>query len=514
MSGNEMDEITREFRQLGQAATAAIAQWQARNPGKTKVPRKVRKQAMQQLREAMRAHELHLADERRFQRAAVERMIANHRAMSLDLHRSAPGTPEQYARAQWAHAQQRHTLAEQIHSARHLTREERGQAVMALVSAHYADNPNVRQRPVWGPKPYGMTALKARLAERVSRVREGLEQRRDNRPARRAPQRPAAPAVSGLNQYWANPLPQQDQAVNARIAELEKQLRDLAAERDVERRAIAERDQLQAKVKDLGERYVNSQHQVKSLADDVAQRGRELLDVHAERDRMRDERDAAVRKVAAMTPPADRLGSPERQAAAARGKTPAAPKTPTKAQQTPEQARKSPAPGAAPKIDDGDYGQLSPEDLKRLLQVKLETQSKSLKALDEQMQRMGVPEELRERVCAGFEVQVPDELRVDATPEAPEVAKAATGPEAPEAPGAETGPAAPTGGRKRPSRTAEAVNRAARAHGVKTPEMAGASNGHVRTYNGSRKNAAAMSAPEVPLPPEPPIGLEPPEFDR
>ncbi|WP_280411002.1 hypothetical protein [Nocardia asiatica] len=513
MSGNEMDEITREFRQLGQAATAAIAQWQARNPGKTKVPRKVRKQAMEQLREAMRAHERMLADERRFQRAAVERMIANHRAMSLDLHRSAPGTPEQYARAQWAHAQQRHTLAEQIHSAGHLTREERGQAVMALVSAHYADNPNVRQRPVWGPKPYGMTALKARLAERVSRVREGLEQRLEHRPARKAPQRPGAPSVARLHQYWSNPMPPQDQAANARIAELEKQLRDLAAERDLERRVIAERDQLQAKVKDLDQRYVNSQHQVKRLTEDVAERGWELLDVHTQLETMRIERDEAVRKVAAMTPPADRLGSPERQAAEARAKTPAAPKTPTKAQQTPEQARKSPALGAAPKIDDGDYRQLSPEELKRLLQVKLEAQSKSLKALDEQMQRMGVPEELRERVLGGFEVQVPDELRVDATPGAPEVAKVATRPEAPEAPGAETGPAAPTGGRKRPSRTAEAVNRAAKAHGVKTPEMAGAPNGQARTYNGSRK-AAAMSAPEVPLPPEPPSGLEPPEFDR
>jgi hypothetical protein len=348
-----------------------------------------------------------------------------------------------------------------------------------------------------------MSALKARLAERVSRVREGLEQRRDNRSTRKAPQRPAAPSVSGLNQYWSNPLPQQNQAVNARIAELEKQLQKLAAERDLERRVIAERDQLQAKVKDLGERYVNSQHQVKSLADDVAERGRELLDVHAELDRMRDERDAAVRKLVEHTPAQQRYGSPERQAEQARQKP-----------QTPEQARKSPAPGAAPKIDDGDYRQLSPEELKRLLQVKLETQSKSLKALDEQMQRMGVPEELRERVLAGFEVQVPDELRVDATPGAPEVAKVATLPEAPEAPGAETGPAAPTGGRKRPSRTAVAVNRAAKAHGVKTPEMAGASNGQVRTYNGSRKAAAAMSAPEVPLPPEPPTGLEPPEFDR
>ncbi|WP_328410978.1 hypothetical protein [Nocardia sp. NBC_00403] len=279
------DEMTREITRLGRSAAAVVAAWQARNPGKTKVPRRVRKDAMKQLREAMRAHELLLANQRIQQRAGVEEVIGRHRSHSLRMHETLPATPEEFSRWQWNHAHQRRAIAEVINVQQHLTREERGQAVMALVSAHYADNPNVPQRPVWGPAPTGISALKARLAERVSRAREGLEQRRDIRSARKAPQWPAGPSAAGLHQYWSAPMPQQDQAANARIAQmqrqdlaeetwwqerwaeagavqdpmldqaakaqfarLEQQLRELADFRERERALIIERDELQAKV--------------------------------------------------------------------------------------------------------------------------------------------------------------------------------------------------------------------------------------------------------------------------
>lgn len=523
MADNEVDQITREMRALGQAATAAIAAWRRQNPGKTRVPRKVRKEAVRELRESMRAHERLIADERRFQRASVEQMIANHRAMSLDLHRSAPGTPEQYARAQWAHAQQRHMLAEQIHAAGHLTREERGQAVMALVSAHYADDPNVRQRPVWGPKPYGMTALKARLAERVSRVQEGLEQRRENRSARKAPPRPAAPSITGVHQDRSNPMPAQDQAANARRAQmrrqdlaeeawwqqqwaeagatpdpildrarwqqqqwaqadatpepmpdrsaeieaLEQQLRTLAAERDLERRAIAERDQLRVKVTELGEKVLDARQQHKSVADQLAQRGQELTDVHAELAQVRGERDAAVRKLIEHTPPQQRYGSPERQAQQARP-TPQTPKSPDATPEAPEAPE-------TPEVPEAESAPKAPASPKR-------TGSRSRKS--------------------------------PAAPAAPEKELA----------GAVVGAA--TGGRSNGStRRVNGSRKVVNEVRVDTPTQIGVviENGRIKTpataarINGSRKvtTPAAPSASEIPWPAEePPNGFEPPEFDR
>lgn len=58
-----------------------------------------------------------------------------------------------------------------------------------------------------------------------------------------------------------------------------------------------------------------------SLADQNAQLTRQLTEMSAERDRLRGERDEAVQKLAERTPAAERLGSPERQAEAARAAT-------------------------------------------------------------------------------------------------------------------------------------------------------------------------------------------------
>ncbi|MBF6150286.1 hypothetical protein [Nocardia nova] len=332
MADNEIDQMTQEIRQLGHAAGAAIANWQRRNPGKTKVPRKVRKESTRQLRESMRAYERWLAEERQWERMQIEQSIDAHRYWSLEMHKN-PGTPEQFAKEQWEQAHHRYTVTQQIHQARHLTVEERGQAVMALVSAHYADNPKVPHRPVWGPKPYGMSALKARLAEQVSRTRDGLEHRRVMRDQRRSVRAtrmraPAAPGSAAQHPFWTAQVPQQDQAMNARMAQMEAQLRDLAQYRDHERGAIAERDQLQTKVTQLGEKLLDARQQHKTVADQLAQRGRELTDVHAELERVRGERDAAVQKLVARTPHAQRYGSPQRQTEQAKAATPKAPETP------------------------------------------------------------------------------------------------------------------------------------------------------------------------------------------
>lgn len=472
MPDNEVDEITREMRTLGQAATVAIGAWRRQNPGKTKVPRKVRKEAMRELREAMRAHELLLASERRFQRASVEQMIANHRALSLDLHRSAPGTPEQYARSQWAHAQQRHNLAEQIHAAGHLTREERGQAVMALVSAHYADNPNIRQRPVWGPKPYGVTALKARLAERVSRVQEGLEQRRENRSARKTPQRPAAPSATGLHQYWSNPLPPQDQAANARIATLEQQLRNLAAERDLER------DQLQVKLTQLGEKVLDARQQHKSVAEQLAQRGQELTDAHTELAQVRGERDAAVRKLVESTPTQQRYGSPERQAQQARPTT-QTPKSPDASQQTSSDTSTTAKAQQPPKVEQTPKAPETPE---------------APASSAEPVQAPNVPE--APEAPAGERKHVSQQVREamqrrQAGPTAPQVNDALDG----------------------LNKAMEDVPSMAQASRDLVGAATAARQAATQRFNGSRK-VTGPGAPEIPLPPEPPTGLEPPEFTR
>ncbi|WP_416567370.1 hypothetical protein [Nocardia testacea] len=133
-------------------------------------------------------------------------------------------------------------------------------------------------------------------------------------------------------------MPQTPGVSAADIERIEARQRQLAEQIALANRAIAERDQLQAKVQDLGARYVDSQQLNRKIADDLASRGRELSDVHTELDRVRAERDQlaadrdrfkiewdkAVQKVIEQTPPAQRLGSP---------------------QQHPEKARNHPGPG-------------------------------------------------------------------------------------------------------------------------------------------------------------------------
>jgi hypothetical protein len=530
MSDNEIDDITREFRQLGHAAASAVAQWQRSNPGKTKVPRRVRKDATRQLREAMRAHEQMLKEHRIAERASIEMSIGNHHSASLLMGQSAPGTPEEeYTRRQWSHAQRRHAVAMQIHRSEHLTREERGQAVMALTSAHYADNPNVPQRPVWGPKPFGLSALKARLAERVSRVREGLAQPQ-SRPSRPAAPKPipkprperqlrttsqprgagqprawAAPGSTADHPYWRSELPMQDQAMNARMAKMEAQLKELAEERDrlwTENLNLGEevldahdeRDQLQAKVTQLGEKVLDARQQHKAAADQLAQRGQELTDVHTELERVRTQRDEAVQKLVERTPAQERYGSPERQAEQAKAAARKAPETPQPA--APAEAQ-PPASKATESMIPPEQRK-TPEDLSR--EAAQFRAGEWAKHENWKIDNLGPEKYFAEKEAHRATREAPQT-------EAPKV----EAPEAPQAPEPElVGAVAgnPVGKAQRTQRingSRKVINTVNEVRGGHTREQIGVviERGRVKT----------PAAPEIPLPPEPFDGPEPPEFD-
>lgn len=542
MSDNEIDDITREFRQLGHAAASAVAQWQRNNPGKTKVPRKVRKDAAFRLRHAMREHERMLAEQRAHERFAIEEYIGGHRYNSLTLGQADPGTPERHAQRQWAHAQRRHDIAQQIHSAQHLTLEERGQAVMALTSAHYADNPNVPDRPVWGPKPRGISALKARLAERVSRAWEGMQQPQQRTtlkpiPKPRGAGQPrawAAPGSAADHPYWAASanLPPQDHAMNARMAEMEEQLRELADYREREQRWIAERDalqtevtdlgealtdahterdQLQATVSQLGEKVLDVRQQHRDVADQLAQRGQELTDAHTELGRVRGERDEAVQKLVKRTPAGQRYGSPERQAEQAKASARKAPETPRPA------APPVSAPAAAVKSDgreavqfrsDGNFT-IPPE--RRKTPEQFEREAAQFRAGEWAKHEKWKFDHLGpERYYAEKEAQWAEREAHKApqvtTPEAPEAPQAPQAPE-PELVGATAGK--PVGKAQRTQRingSRKVVNTVNEVRGGHTREQIGVviENGRIKT----------PSSPEIPLPEAPFDGPEPPEFDR
>src|SRR5690606_21348720 len=131
----------------------------------------------------------------------------------------------------------------------HLTESERGQAVMALTTAHYTDDPKAPKTPVWGKAPStGISALRERLASRMSRVKLGLERKlRDRkRPEMQLPQQ------QPIHAYWTRA----QATTPPDLARIEQLQRQLAADHERERKLIAERDQLQAKVNDLGERFL------------------------------------------------------------------------------------------------------------------------------------------------------------------------------------------------------------------------------------------------------------------
>ncbi|WP_039823472.1 hypothetical protein, partial [Nocardia testacea] len=334
MSENEVDQISRETTMMGRSALAAIQQWRMQNPGKTRIPRGVQKKALRLWRNEMAAHQVRMAHNRRVLRAEIAGRVEWHRQYALDTWARSGGYPSEQQQEQLTRARQE--IERTIAQAPEFTATERGQAISALVSAHYATDPRKPAPPVWGGRLAGISALRARLADRLSRQQLGIAA-----PGRHGLGRPTTP-TAGLHSYWTQPRPapsfqapqpqqvpltQQPGVSAADIERIEARQRQLAEQLALANRAIAERDQLQAKVQDLGARYVDSQQLNRRIADDLASRGRELSDLHTEldrvrterdelakeRDRYKTERDEAVQKVIERTPAAQRLGSQQRQ---------------------------------------------------------------------------------------------------------------------------------------------------------------------------------------------------------
>ncbi|MFE3227635.1 hypothetical protein [Nocardia sp. NPDC059228] len=205
MSDKTVDEITRELSKFGSAAAYAFQQWRRANPNATKVPRGVWKQmdladrnerwnAKIRLRQQLRAQ----GEERKIHRedlfTQLDKRINQHRRDTLDWHNRPAATYDQHMRRQWELMLDRQDIERRIASTPGmLSVEERGQAVRALEAAHHAWRPEVKPVPVRSSGPLaGVAALKARVAERFSRIRLGITER--GRTGHR-PQldRPAAP---------------------------------------------------------------------------------------------------------------------------------------------------------------------------------------------------------------------------------------------------------------------------------------------------------------------------------
>ncbi|MFI2234527.1 MULTISPECIES: hypothetical protein [Actinomycetes] len=325
MSENEVDQIARETALMGRSALAAIQQWRMQHPGKTRIPRKVQKQALRLWRNEMAAQQVRMAHNRRVLRAEIAGRVEWHRQCALDTWARSGGYPSEQQQEQLIKARQE--IERAIARAPEFTATERGQAISALVSAHYATDPRKPAPPVWGGRLAGISALRARLADRLSRQQLGIAV-----PGRHGLGRPTAPTVGGLHSYWTQPRPapsfqapqpqqvpqppQQPGVSPADIERIEARQRQLAEQIAVANRAIAERDQLQAKVQDLGARYVDSQQLNRQIADDLASRGRELSDVHTELDRVRAERDDLRRQLDGIsenkeTPTKNRPSAPD-----------------------------------------------------------------------------------------------------------------------------------------------------------------------------------------------------------
>ncbi|MEU4843222.1 hypothetical protein [Nocardia testacea] len=325
MSENEVDQIARETAMMGRSALAAIHQWRMQNPGKTRIPRKVQKKALRLWRNEMAAQQVRMAHNRRVLRAEIAGRVEWHRQCALDTWARSGGYPSEQQQEQLTRARQE--IERTIARAPEFTATERGQAISALVTAHYATDPRKPAPPVWGGPLAGISALRARLADRLSRQQLGIAA-----PGRHGLGRPTTPTVGGLHSYWTQPRPapsfqapqpqqvpqppQQPGVSAADIERIEARQRQLADQIALANRAIAERDQLQAKVQDLGSRYVDSQQLNRKIADDLASRGRELSDVHTELDRVRAERDDLRRQLAGIsenkeTPTKNRTSTPE-----------------------------------------------------------------------------------------------------------------------------------------------------------------------------------------------------------
>lgn len=506
------DEITREAAQFGRAALAVVQAYQQRHPGK-RLPRSVQREAHRAFRGEMKAQQERVKVERGQVQLDITEQVRMHANAAISARRNPASTPREWAEQQWQLDQRRMQLELAIQTAPHLSREERGQAVTALVASHYADNPKVKQPPVFGGKLAGVKALRARLADRLSQAKLSLAEQLDpsrgkgqQQPGRRMP---ATTIPLPVHPYW-----QRSQGdIDAQAHRIEQQQRRLVEQAQREMRVIAERDQLrvereqllaertqlQNQVNSMGEQLGEAARQHRGLAEDLAQRGEELTAAHQQIGQAIAQRDEAVRKVAAMTAPADRLGSPERQAGAARPQAPRDPQKPVTLEELDQ-------------LDGILRGLGVPEDLRtrvtgEQVREKIRMRDEAPTMTPESPEAVSVPESSRTP-------EAPEAPEAEATPEAPEA------PETPEAPKAASAPKAAaspkrSGSRSRKSPAAPAAPEKDLVGAVAGAATGGRTGGSTRRVNGSRKVIGGTpAAPAIPLPPEPPTGFEPPEFDR
>ena len=188
MSDKTVDEITRELSKFGKSAIYAFEQWRRANPNATKVPRGVWKQmdladrdqrwnAKIRLRQQVRAE----GEQRKTDREALykdlETRVGQHRKDMLSWHRNPGASYEQHMHRQWELLRDRADIERHITTSGLLSVAERGQAVRALTSAHQAWRPGAKAVKVRSGPLSGVAALKARAAERLSRIRLGITER-------------------------------------------------------------------------------------------------------------------------------------------------------------------------------------------------------------------------------------------------------------------------------------------------------------------------------------------------
>ncbi|MFE3023206.1 hypothetical protein [Nocardia tengchongensis] len=197
------DEITRELAKFGHAAVYAFQAWQRANPNATRVPRKVWKQmdrldrderwnAKIQVRQQLRTQGAQRKEQRGALYTQLEKELTAHRNQAVSWHNAPAHTYEQHMFRQWELVRDRERIERLITSSGVLSKEERGHAVNALQAAHFAYQPKVTQIPARPGPLAGFSALKARAADRLSRIRLGITERgrTGHRPQ---PDRPAVP---------------------------------------------------------------------------------------------------------------------------------------------------------------------------------------------------------------------------------------------------------------------------------------------------------------------------------
>ncbi|MGW5228657.1 hypothetical protein ACWEP5_27430 [Nocardia niigatensis] len=203
MSDKTVDEITRELSKFGSAAVYAFQQWRRANPNATKVPSGVWRQmdradrderwnAKIRLRQQVRAE----GEQRKLDREALykdlEAKLGQHRKDMLSWHQNPGASYDQHMRRQWELLRDRAEIERAITTSTLFSAAERGQAVRALTAAHQAWRPGAKVVALRTGPLSGVAALKARAAERLSRIRLGITER-GRTGYRPQPDRPAAP---------------------------------------------------------------------------------------------------------------------------------------------------------------------------------------------------------------------------------------------------------------------------------------------------------------------------------